>query len=123
MKEYKGSKTEYIDAEDDTYAVPDSDYVKWLEAEVRQHSRLDELLDACARYIEENELEDRSIEFDGTTCDGHTLLTNICTATMTEEEWNNGYCHDCTEDDCQVSLDDSCKKTRVIDLKRAITNQ
>ena len=74
--------------------------------------RRDELLQACYKFIEDNMLEDCHVEYDGALHDGHHLLSDICTATLTPDEWDAGYCHDCSEDDCEVSLDDSCKKTR-----------
>ncbi len=33
MSDYTGFKIEYIETGEDTYAVPDSDYVEWLEGE------------------------------------------------------------------------------------------
>lgn len=56
--------------------------------------RRDELLQACYKFIEENELEHYHVEYDGVSRDGYYLLSDICTATLTLEEWDAGYDHD-----------------------------
>ena len=53
--------------------------------------RRDKLLNICAAFIEENELEDNPIEYDLAVRDGHSLLTDIAASLMSEEEWNAGY--------------------------------